>query len=200
VGGRQGGWPYLSERGFFIDSHSNWTLSDLSGQNIYDYSIATGEWHTDPALQNPSQTGSSVDGSFGNGHFGWDTHRGVGYVHDGWSAAGTARADPNANVTTIYTSADAGAKYVAAFDTTNWTWTNKTISSRLVQPGTGHGNMVSLTGTESNEGGLAVVLGGNAAPDTVSLHPKHSPRVSIDSVDVTGYAISEYESDRTVRH
>ncbi|KAK5540076.1 hypothetical protein LTR25_003781 [Vermiconidia calcicola] len=164
VAGLQGCWYHLTEQGSFVDSA--WSLADLSGQSIYYYDVDSAQWAVDTALQNNSQTGLPMDSTFSWNYFGWNSRLAIGYVHNGIRAAGHKRLDPNSDVSTL----DPGVpqiaeKFIASFNTSDWTWTNKTISSELVQSWSERGNLVFLPGTESNTGGLAVAVGGNTRPE-----------------------------------
>ncbi|KIW24241.1 uncharacterized protein PV07_09969 [Cladophialophora immunda] len=168
VAGLQGCWYHLTEQGSFVDS--DWSLADLSGQSIYYYDVDSGQWSVDTALQNYSQTGLPMDGPFSWNYFGWNSRLATGYVHNGIRAAGHARLDPNTEVYILDPGVpQIGEKFIASFSTSDWTWTNKTISSELVEPWSERGNLVFLPGTESNTSGLAVALGGDTRPETQYL-------------------------------
>ncbi|KIX97372.1 uncharacterized protein Z520_06824 [Fonsecaea multimorphosa CBS 102226] len=168
VAGLQGCWYHLTEQGSFVDS--DWSLADLSGQSIYYYDVDLGQWSVDTALQNYSQTGLPMDGTFSWNYLGWNSRLAIGYVHNGIRAAGHARLNPNTDVYTLDPGVpQIGEKFIASFNTSDWTWTNKTISSELVPEWSERGNLVFLPGTESNTGGLAVALGGDTRPETQYL-------------------------------
>ncbi|EXJ67811.1 uncharacterized protein A1O5_09157 [Cladophialophora psammophila CBS 110553] len=168
VAGLQGCWYHLTEQGSFVESA--WSLADLSGQSIYYYDIGLGKWLTDTALQNYSQTGLPMDSTFSWNYFGWNSRLAIGYVHNGIGAAGHARLNPNTDVYVLVPGIpQIGERFIASFNTSDWTWTNKTISSELVPTWSERGSLVFLPGTESNSGGLAVALGGDTRPDTQYL-------------------------------
>ncbi|OAL37928.1 hypothetical protein AYO20_02761 [Fonsecaea nubica] len=168
VAGLQGCWYHLTDQGTFVDS--DWSLAELSGQSIYYYDVESGQWSVDTALQNNSQTGLPIESPFSWNYYGWNSRRAIGYVHNGIRAAGHKRLNPNTDVYILDPGVyQIGEKFIASFDTIDWTWTNKTISSDLVEEWSERGNLVFLPGTESDTGGLAVALGGDTRPSTQYL-------------------------------
>ncbi|PSN64586.1 hypothetical protein BS50DRAFT_77876 [Corynespora cassiicola Philippines] len=160
TGGQVAGRPYLTEQGQFIPT--NWT--SYTAGTIFTYDISSDNWGSEPALQ--PETGPTAQGTMCCGYFGWNAKKEQGYVFSGSNYVGAKALNPNSEWPFEYvagptTEADVlGNGNILTFDPKSWKWTNQTTDNQVTSPWSEFGEFVSLPGTETENGGISVLIGG----------------------------------------
>jgi hypothetical protein len=164
LGGEYQGSPYFTENGTLLIT--DWPIVDYTGSTVITYDIASKKWDKGETLQPDGDR--KVERTFSSGFMGWNSVQKKGYVYSGSDWAGVRRRFPNQtsfDVIAGTVGSAAGSGNLLSFETDDFKWKNSTMNESLTTSWSENGQFVFLPGTETESGGVAVVVGGKKVLD-----------------------------------